>query len=133
VITASFRRLRDNGREYLCGFTLSGHSGYADEGSDIVCAAVSSCAMLTANTISESFGIDARVSSDSENAVLEFDVVGLAGSLPEKGYMRDYILATAHTVLHGLASHLEVLASQYQQNIRVEYTAAQTNGGKNHA
>ncbi|MBE6836321.1 MAG: ribosomal-processing cysteine protease Prp [Ruminococcaceae bacterium] len=37
----------------LTGFTVSGHSGYAEEGSDIVCAAVSSMAYLTANTVTE--------------------------------------------------------------------------------
>ena len=29
------------------GFAVSGHSGYAEEGSDIVCAAVSSAVKLT--------------------------------------------------------------------------------------
>ena len=37
----------------ICGFEISGHSDYAEEGSDIVCAAVSSAALMTANTITE--------------------------------------------------------------------------------
>ena len=32
-----------------CGFTVSGHAGYAEEGSDIVCSAVSALTIATAN------------------------------------------------------------------------------------
>ena len=38
----------------LTGYTFSGHSDYAEQGSDIVCAAVSSAAYMAANTISVS-------------------------------------------------------------------------------
>ena len=37
----------------LVGFVMEGHAGYADPGEDIVCAAVSSVAYMTANTITE--------------------------------------------------------------------------------
>ena len=33
------------------GFEISGHSDYSEEGSDIICAAVSSAAYMTANTL----------------------------------------------------------------------------------
>lgn len=36
----------------FCGFSVKGHSGYADEGSDIVCSAISSCTEML------SFGIE---------------------------------------------------------------------------
>ena len=35
----------------LVGFVMEGHAGYADPGEDIVCAAGSSVAYMTANTI----------------------------------------------------------------------------------
>ena len=35
----------------LVGFVMEGHAGYADPGEDSVCAAVSSVAYMTANTI----------------------------------------------------------------------------------
>ena len=38
------------------GFAVSGHSGYAEEGSDIVCAAVSSAVKLTECTINDVLG-----------------------------------------------------------------------------
>ncbi|MCQ2462010.1 MAG: ribosomal-processing cysteine protease Prp [Clostridia bacterium] len=43
----------------LTGFEISGHSGYADEGSDIICAGISSAAYMTANTVTEIYRVDA--------------------------------------------------------------------------
>ncbi len=47
------------------GFELKGHSDYAEEGYDIVCAAVSSAAYLTANNITDFFNIKADVTVKS--------------------------------------------------------------------
>lgn len=45
-------------------FSISGHSGYAESGSDIVCAAVSSMTMLVANTITDVFKDKADIKVD---------------------------------------------------------------------
>ena len=37
----------------LTGFSFSGHSGYAEAGQDVACAAVSSAVQLTANMLEE--------------------------------------------------------------------------------
>ena len=37
------------------GFTCMGHAGYAKRGKDIVCAAVSSAAIMSANTVKIQF------------------------------------------------------------------------------
>lgn len=42
------------------GFDVSGHSGFAENGQDIVCSAVSSMVTLTANTIESYFDKDAK-------------------------------------------------------------------------
>lgn len=65
MITADFFKSQN---DKLLGFSISGHSGYDDAGKDIVCAAVSSAVMLTANTATEIFKLDAKVRSD-ENQV----------------------------------------------------------------
>ncbi|MBQ4224751.1 MAG: ribosomal-processing cysteine protease Prp [Oscillospiraceae bacterium] len=57
MITANFFREDDS----LTGFHLHGHSGYAEEGSDIVCAAVSSASQFVCNTISDHFHDSARI------------------------------------------------------------------------
>ena len=43
------------------GFEMSGHSGYGEEGSDIICSAVSSCAYMTANTLTEILGLNPEI------------------------------------------------------------------------
>ncbi len=40
-----------NSEDLVYGFQISGHSGYAEEGSDIVCSAVSVLAYNTVNSI----------------------------------------------------------------------------------
>ncbi|KJS82047.1 MAG: hypothetical protein JM58_15830 [Peptococcaceae bacterium BICA1-8] len=42
-----------NSHEYLVGFEISGHAGYAEIGTDIVCAAVSFLATTTVNSLTE--------------------------------------------------------------------------------
>ena len=40
----------------FCGFSVKGHSGYADEGSDIVCSAISSCTEMIGFGFSDVLG-----------------------------------------------------------------------------
>ena len=40
----------------ITGFTVSGHSGYAEAGADIVCAAVSTAVQFASITIEEVLG-----------------------------------------------------------------------------
>ncbi|MFR7477837.1 MAG: ribosomal-processing cysteine protease Prp, partial [Acutalibacteraceae bacterium] len=44
MIRASFEKSRATG--FFTGFTVKGHAGYSEEGSDIVCAAVSSAVYM---------------------------------------------------------------------------------------
>ena len=57
---------RSQGR--LTGFTCQGHSGYAEAGSDIVCAAVTSALRLTECLINDVYHADAAVSVDDRTA-----------------------------------------------------------------
>ena len=58
MIIAVFFRAPD---DKLKGFSVSGHSMTAYAGEDICCASVSSAVMLTANTVTDVFKIDAKV------------------------------------------------------------------------
>ncbi len=95
----------------LYGFEISGHSSTDcdDEIGKIVCAAVSSAAYLTANTIIEIIGdkVDAFV----EDALMKIEVTN-----PSKETVN---------LLKGLKTHLEELSNQYSNNIRIY-------GGANH-
>ena len=55
-------------------FSIKGPAGYADKGEDIVCAAVSSAALLTANTITEILGVDAE--AEEKDGSLKFSFRG---------------------------------------------------------
>ena len=53
----------------ITGFSVSGHSGYAEAGSDIVCAAVSAVVTMAEATINDVCGAKAKVRvREQENA-----------------------------------------------------------------
>ena len=47
--------------ERIVGFTVQGHSGYGEAGSDIVCAAVTSAVRLTECAVNDVLGLGASV------------------------------------------------------------------------
>ena len=54
--------------ERITGFSVSGHSGYAEAGSDIVCAAVSAVVTMAEVTINDVLGAKAKVRVKNEDA-----------------------------------------------------------------
>ena len=87
--------------EKLIGFLIKDHSGYEEEGYDIVCASVSSAAYLTANTLTEIVGAKADI--DLREAYFSF-------------MLRDK-LEESENHLKGLKLHLESLAGDYNEYI----------------
>ena len=57
---------RDGAR--ITGFSVSGHSGYAEAGSDIVCAAISAVVTMAEATINDVCGAKAKVRVKEEDA-----------------------------------------------------------------
>ena len=88
----------------LRGFRLSGHAGFAESGQDIVCAAVSSAAYLTANTVTDVAGVPADVTE--KDGLLELTIA------PQDA-------ATVRDVLEGFRLHMTQLAEQYPQHITI--------------
>ena len=91
--------------DLICGFKVSGHSGYSEEGSDIVCAAISSAVIMTANTITEVQHINADVTENDG-----FLSLNLSTQQAEK----------ARDILNGLRLHLTALSEQYTKYIKVK-------------
>ena len=89
----------------ICGFKISGHSGYSEEGFDIVCAAVSSAAIMAANTITEILHIDAEVTENDG-----FLRLNLSENEAEK----------SSVILDGLKLHLTALSEEYTKYIKVK-------------
>ena len=54
--------------ERITGFSISGHSGYAEAGSDIVCAAISAVVSMAEATINDVCGAKAKVRVKEEDA-----------------------------------------------------------------
>ena len=88
-------------RENSVSFTIKGHSGFAEEGSDIVCAAVSSAAIMAANTITEIIGERCKVKE--KNGFLQLEASGKA----------------ARDIIMGLKLHLEGLSAEYPDYVTV--------------
>lgn len=92
----------------LLGFEILGHSGYGESGTDILCAAVSSAAYLTANTITEVLRAEvADVSVSDARMTLR---------VSEKS------ASSCGILLNGLKLHLLGLEEQYPDNMKVSYT-----------
>lgn len=89
----------------ICGFEISGHSGFSEEGSDIVCAAVSSAVYMAANTITEILHINADVTENDGFMSL---------SLSKREAVNSAV------VLDGLRLHLTALSEQYTKYIKVK-------------
>jgi len=56
----------ENGR--ITGFCCSGHSGYAEAGADIICAAVSTAVTFASDTITDVLGERAKLRVNEEAA-----------------------------------------------------------------
>ena len=54
--------------ERINGFAVSGHSGYGESGTDIVCAAISAVVTMAEATINDICGAKAKVRVREENA-----------------------------------------------------------------
>ena len=52
----------------ITGFSVSGHSGYAEAGSDVVCAAISAVVTMAEATINDVCGAKAKVRVKDEQA-----------------------------------------------------------------
>ncbi len=91
----------------ITAFVVSGHSGYAEAGEDIVCASVSAVVWSTVNGLSEIAGLP--VQYESREGFVSCDVPPLAPLEREK----------ADLLLESMVAFLHELSGQYQQFVKV--------------
>lgn len=91
----------------LVGFHLTGHSGYAEIGNDIVCAAVSSAAYMTANTITDVIKVPAEVEVADGDIMLRV-------------FSKDAV--ACRDILQGFKLHMLQLEEQYSEYVIVKTT-----------
>ncbi|MBQ3534467.1 MAG: ribosomal-processing cysteine protease Prp [Clostridia bacterium] len=94
----------------ITGFDAVGHSGWDEEGSDIVCAAVTSAVRLVETTINDVMGLCASVKVHEETAAIHFRLPGGLAPTAE---------STCQNLLTGLMVYLAELHDEYPENIEV--------------
>ena len=94
----------------ITGFEVQGHSGYADEGSDIVCAAVTSAVRLCECAINDVLGLEASVKVRQKDASISLKLPNGLGQTNE---------STCQTLLTALMVYLTELHEEYPENISV--------------
>ena len=94
--------------ERITGFSVSGHSGYAEAGADIVCAAISAVVSMTEATVNDVCGAKAKVRVKEEDARVTL-------TLPVSCDEED----TVQAVLAGMLVYLIDLRDQYPDYIEV--------------
>ena len=92
----------------ITGFSVSGHSGYAEAGSDIVCAAISAVVAMAECTINDVCGARAKVRVKDESARI---TLTLPASCDEE--------ESVQAVLAGMLLYLCGLRDEYPDHIEV--------------
>ncbi len=106
MTTVTFRR--SGGR--TLGFDVSGHSGYAAAGEDIVCAAVTSAVRLVECVLNDVMGLSAPVRVQEEQAFISLRLPGPLGPAEEDA---------CQDLLTGMMVYLSQLHSEYPDHIEV--------------
>ena len=91
--------------ETIISFELSGHSGAGEEGTDIVCSAISSAVYMAANTIIEIMKLNPE-------AVVRDGYLKLSMNIEDA--------RKSKVITDGLYLHLSELQSQYPNNLKLE-------------
>lgn len=102
MITAKFY---NDAQNRMLGFHISGHAGFADIGSDIACASVSSAVMMTVNAVTDVFKLNAKVKVNENDILVKLvsDSEGLGDKL-----------------ILSLLVHLDMLSDEFAGCIKVE-------------
>lgn len=106
MTTVTFRMEGDR----ITGFDSKGHSGYAEEGADIVCAAITSAIRLVEATINDVLGLAASVKVREEDASISLRLPGGLSPTAE---------STCQTLMTGLMVYFAQLHDEYSANIEV--------------
>jgi len=99
-----------NVQEMFCGFVCEGHTGYAETGSDIVCAAVSALTLTCANALESVASIQVKVKRRPKDAFLQV-------LLPE--IMTEEQRHDSQVLLRCLQQGIGDLAAQYPKHVHL--------------
>ena len=94
----------------IVSLEVQGHSGYAPEGEDIVCAAVTSAVRLAECAVNDVLGLEASVKVRQKDASITLKPPANLGQTHE---------STCQTLLAALMVHFVQLAEEYPGHITV--------------
>ncbi len=94
---------KKNGK--ICEYQIKGHSGYAEEDNDIVCAGVSTAGQMGLIGLKEVLRLD--VEFDCKEAYLHV-------------VLKDFQNVEAQAILSAMEKTLEDIAKNYDKNVRME-------------
>ena len=106
-MTAVSFRMED---DRITGFESKGHSGYAEAGEDIVCAAVTSVVRLVETTVNDVLGLAASVKIREQDASISLRLPGGLDEVTE---------STCQSLMTGLMVYFAQLHDEYPDNIEV--------------
>ncbi len=101
---------------YFYGFEEVGHTGLADAGDDVLCAAISAMTMLIVNMIEVSFETDVQYLIDDEKAKITVTALGALPDFAEDEKMQ-YAVSGA---IKGYYNQLVDISEDYYENLSVE-------------
>ena len=94
----------------IIGFDAMGHAGYAAEGEDIVCAAVTSTIRLVECVLNDVMGLCASVKVSEKTTEISLRLPGSLGPTAEN---------TCQNLLTGMMVYLSQLHSEYPDYVEV--------------
>ena len=94
----------------ITGFDVQGHSGYAEAGADIVCAAITSAVRLVETTVNDVLGLAASVKVRESDASISLHLPGSLGQTAE---------STCQALLTGMMVYFAQLHDEYPKHIEV--------------
>ena len=96
--------------ERIVGFTVKGHSGLAEEGADILCAAVTSAVRLAECAVNDVLGLGAAVKVREKDASVSLKLPGSLGNTAE---------SACQTLLTAMMVYFTQLREEYPDNLMV--------------
>ncbi|MBP3436790.1 MAG: ribosomal-processing cysteine protease Prp [Clostridia bacterium] len=99
----------------LYGFKETGHTGLSEEGSDILCSAISAMTMLIINAIIVTYESDADYTIDEETTDITVIVKGALGAY-EKDEKKQYAISGLITAYY---NQLTELTEEYHEYLSV--------------
>ena len=94
----------------ITGFDAVGHSGWAEEGEDLLCASITAAVTLVEATVNDVLGLAAAVRTEPERALISLRLPGGLDELAEN---------TCQSLMAGLMLYCAMLHDQYPDNIEV--------------